>query len=204
MAEEYRNDKSGIFITLTFNEEKLEYYREKCKRERKTNDENEIATLAVRECLERIRKKTKKSLKHWLITELGHTGTERIHMHGIIWGENATELIKEKWQNGFIYIGKWVNEATINYITKYLTKPDFDHKEFQGKVLCSAGIGKNYMNRKDSENNRYNGEETKETYKLRNGSELNLPLYYRNKIYSEEEREKLWIQKIEKNEICVS
>ena len=119
MAEEYRNDKSGVFITLTFNEEKLKYYEEKCEKEKETKDQNEIATIAVRECLERIRKKTKKSLKHWLITELGHTGTERIHLHGIVWGENAEKIIKEKWNNGYIYIGKWVNEATINYITKY-------------------------------------------------------------------------------------
>lgn len=203
LAEEYRNDKTGIFVTLTFNEEKLEYYKQKCIKEKKTEEPNEIATIAVRECLERIRKKTGKSIKHWLITERGHTGTERIHLHGILWNKDAKKLINEKWQNGYIYIGKWVNEQTINYIIKYITKPDYDHPEFQGKILCSGGLGKNYINRKDSENNKYNKENTDETYRLRNGSKINLPMYYRNKIYTEEERELLWINKIEKNEIWV-
>ena len=29
---------------------------------------------------------------------------------------------------------------------------------------------------------------------------MGMPMYYRNKIYTEEEREKLWIQKLDKNE----
>jgi hypothetical protein len=29
---------------------------------------------------------------------------------------------------------------------------------------------------------------------------MNLPIYYRNKLYSEEEKEKLWIHKLNKNE----
>ena len=42
--------------------------------------------------------------------------------------------------------------------------------------------------------------ETKETYKNKTGHETALPIYYRNKIYNEEEREKLWIQKLDKEE----
>ena len=34
-------------------------------------NENNIATLALRKFLERCRKKTGKSLKHWCVTELG-------------------------------------------------------------------------------------------------------------------------------------
>ena len=37
-------------------------------------DNNEIATKAIRLCLERVRKLTGKSVKHWFITELGHFG----------------------------------------------------------------------------------------------------------------------------------
>ena len=72
-----------------------------------------------------------------------------------------------------------------------------------GKVLCSSGIGKEYLNRADSINNKYKGENTKEYYKLRNGGKINLPIYYRNKIYTEEERELLWIQKLDKGEVYV-
>ena len=178
MMEEIRHDKTGLYITLTFSPEKHEYYKNKSEI---NEDDNELATSAVRDCLERIRKKTKKSIKHWSITELGHTGTERIHIHGIIWGENARELIEEKWQNGWIWVGEYVNQKTINYIIKYVHKVDKDHKEFTPKVLTSAGIGREYINRSDAEKNKYN-EKTKESYTFRNGTESSLPIYYRSKI----------------------
>jgi hypothetical protein len=37
----------------------------------------------------------------------------------------------------------------------------------------------------------------------KNGAKINLPIYYRNKIYTEEERELLWIQKLNKGEVYV-
>ena len=57
------------------------------------------------------------------------------------------------------------------------------------------------MKRSDWENAKYkeNGE-TKETYINSQGFKMALPMYYRNKIYSEEEREKLWIEKLDKEE----
>jgi hypothetical protein len=39
--------------------------------------------------------------------------------------------------------------------------------------------------------------------RLRNGGKLNLPTYYRNKIFTEEEREKLFLDKIEKGIVYV-
>ena len=44
-------------------------------------------------CLERVRKQTGKSIKHWFITELGHVKTERLHLHGIVWGLGNGEKI---------------------------------------------------------------------------------------------------------------
>ena len=40
---------------------------------------------------------------------------------------------------------------------------------------------------------------TNEKYRLNNGYKTALPIYYRNKIYSEEERENLWLEKLDKN-----
>ena len=55
------------------------------------------------------------------------------------------------------------------------------------------------MKRSDWENAKYkeNGQ-TKETYINSQGFKMALPVYYRNKIYTEEEREKLWIEKLDK------
>ena len=49
--------------------------------------DNNIATIAIRLWLERIRKKTGRSIKHWCITELGGNATERMHMQGIVTGK---------------------------------------------------------------------------------------------------------------------
>ena len=71
--------------------------------------------------------------------------TERLHLHGIVWGIGTDQLIREKWNYGITYTGNFVNEKTINYITKYMTKIDENHPEFVGKVLCSKGIGAGYI-----------------------------------------------------------
>ena len=95
------------------------------------NMDNAIAAKAVRLFLERWRKKYKRSLRHWLITEIGHNGTENIHLHGIIWTDSEkAATLKELWAYGYIWDGNtrnekkesYVNAKTVNYITKYITK----------------------------------------------------------------------------------
>lgn len=218
LQEEIRTDNKGKFITLSFSDEELikldreiqENARtqlQKLNEEHGTNKkyieitgyelENEIATLAVRRYLERWRYRNGKSVKHWLVTELGHTKTERIHIHGIIFSDDIKSIIEE-WKYGRVWIGSYVNERTVNYIVKYINKTDQDHKGYNPKILTSAGIGKNYFNRHDSKINRYNGENTKEYYTTRQGIKLNLPKYYKNKIYSDQEKEQLWINLLNK------
>lgn len=199
MSEELRNEPNAYFMTLTFSEEKLEEYKKLCNSE----DPNVIVTKAMRMMLERCRKKIGRSVKHWFISELGHNGTERVHLHGLVWGIGMDKAVEEKWQNGIVFTGTYVNEKTINYITKYITKIDKDHKEFTGVILCSPGIGAGYLKRGDCNKHIYKKGDTIETYRLRNGAKINLPIYYRNKIFTEEEREKLFIDKIEKGEVWV-
>jgi hypothetical protein len=209
LQEEIRHNNKGKFVTLTFSNESIKELVNEIKGLNGYNLDNEIATLATRRFLERWRKKYKKSVKHWLVTELGGNGTENIHLHGILWTDESAETINKIWKYGFTWVGDknnggYVNEKTINYVTKYVTKTDAKHKEYNSKILCSAGIGKNYINRYDAQQNKYNGTETKETYITRQGTRLAMPIYYRNKIYSEEEREQLWLQKLDKEEryIC--
>lgn len=201
MLEEIRQDNTGKFVTLTFSEENLIKLEEE---EGNTANNyiryNQVATIAVRRFLGRWRKKFGKSVKHWLVTELGHKGTERIHLHGIIFTTEEDEIIKERWGYGNVWIGSYVNEKTVNYIIKYISKIDGEHPEYKSKILCTSGIGKGYMDRYDSSRNRYKGEETREYYITRSGHRLNLPIYYRNKIYDEDERERLWLNKLDKEE----
>nr|QJB21307.1 MAG: replication initiator protein [Microvirus sp.] len=198
LLEEIKTDRTGKFITFTFSEEAIHELENDIEiKNLNTIIDNEIASLAVRRFLERWRKKYKKSVKHWFITELGHNGTERIHIHGIIFTNNI-EAIKDIWKYGHIWVGDYVNEKTINYIVKYCNKLDTDHKGYIPKIMTSAGIGKGYLKRIDSKINTYKGKNTIEYYKTSDGSKLNLPIYYRNKIYTEEERQNLWLYKLDK------
>jgi hypothetical protein len=199
MSEELRENPNAIFVTLTISDEAFEYIMDKYQIE--TNEE--CCKKMIRLFLERVRKETGKSIKHWFITEIGHDRTERYHLHGIMWGIGIEEIVRRNWKYGFVFIGSFVNEQTINYVVKYMLKKDKDHKEYNPTVLCSAGIGAGYINRQEAKNNKFRGIHTKETYTLRNGTKLNLPIYYRNKIYTEEEREQLFIQKIDKGYVWI-
>ena len=65
LYEEIRENNTGKFVTLTFNNESLKELTKIYKKEYKDYkkiEENEIATIAVRRFLERWRKKYKKAL----------------------------------------------------------------------------------------------------------------------------------------------
>lgn len=200
MLQEIKSEKNGKFVTLTFNNEEItQLYKEKeIKSLYGYEKDNKVAKLAVRRFLERWRKKNKKSVRHWLITELGHNGTENIHIHGIIWTDK-TEEIEKTWKYGHVWIGDYVSERTVNYIIKYVTKIDKDHKHYQSKILTSAGIGGKYTETYNASRNKYKEGETREYIRTSTGNKMAMPIYYRNKIYTEEEREKLWIKKLNEN-----
>ena len=93
LMEDIKVHTNGHFVTMTFSEESYNKIASEIKAEGYTLD-NEVATLAVRRFLERRRKQHKKSVRHWLITELGQTNTERIHLHGIVFTDNPTDIQK--------------------------------------------------------------------------------------------------------------
>lgn len=198
LIEEIKDKKYKYFVTLTFSEENLNKIANKVN----SNDSEIIATYAVRHFLERWRKKHKKSLKHWLITELGHKNTERLHLHGILITDS--ELSKSKllyfWKYGRVDNGVYCNSKSIGYITKYVTKIDIKHKGFIGKIFCSPGIGKNYITEEQRKAHQYEPNNTNELYCSESGQKYALPIYYRNKFFNEEEREDLWLERIKREE----
>lgn len=199
LQEDLRINKNGKFVTWTFSDKGLSELDKEIKGLSGYERDNEICRLAIRRYTERWRKKYKKTLRHWIVTEIGGNRTERIHLHGIVWTDEK-EDIKKIWKYGGVWIGDYVSAKTVNYIVKYVNKVDEKHKEYNSKIFTSKGIGKEYIHRPDAKRNIYKGEKTIETYKTREGIELALPIYYRNKIYSDEEKEKLWIQKLDKEE----
>lgn len=199
LHEEIKNHKYAYGLTFTFSCEELD----KLCKEIGLKECNAVATKAIRRFLERWRKTHKKSLVHWFITELGHENTERIHLHGIIFSDNElkAETIASHWKYGNIRVNDYCNERTINYLIKYVHKIDTDHKDYQPIILCSKGIGGRYLMSFHAQNaHAYKPNNTIEYYRLNNGVKVNLPVYYRNKLWTEEERERLWIERIEKGE----
>ena len=93
----------------------------------------------LRKEIERIRKKTKRSIKHWLVTEKGED-YGRIHLHGIVW---CPRKRLDQWGYGYTYIGDYVNQKTIAYVTKYMLKICEKWPDFRGKVMCSKRTGQN-------------------------------------------------------------
>lgn len=200
------NKQKGNFVTLTFSNESYKEIVEAVLNKNPSIEgydlDNQVATVAVHRWRERWRKETGKSPRHWLITELGGGETEHLHLHGIVWGETA--LIGKHWGYGFATIGdgkgrNFVNEQTIGYITKYITKLDEKHKYYQPKILCSnqPGIGKGFVDTMNAKACKFKGDKTKTTYTTPQGFNMNLNVYWRNKLYTEEERELLWLQKLD-------
>lgn len=195
--EQLKETPTAVYFTGTFTDKRIEILSKRYNID--TNNVNEIATKEIRLFLERIRKiNNGKSVKHWIVTEKGHTNTRRIHVHGIFYAENGqtkqslTWMLKNNWIAGYCYNGKYVNERTINYISKYLTKLDEDNRDFVGKVLCSKGLGASYVER-NKKRFEWKGEETKTYYHARNGANIAMPRYYKIKAFTEEQRELLWI-----------
>lgn len=221
LQEDIKRNRSGKFITLTFSTKsilKLIAENEQIRKATGYNIDNALATRAVRLFLERHRKKYKKSLRHWLVTELGQTGTEHIHLHGIIWTNTDLTEIEKIWSYGYVWKGKeikdkitskpkiinYVSNRTVNYIIKYITKKDEKHTYYKPIVLTTPGIGKGYETTYDGTKNAYQPRATNETYRTNTGHRISLPIYYRNKIYTDEQKETLWLEKLDKNErwIC--
>lgn len=213
LTEDIKTNKNGKFITLTFSDESIKELSDNFPTLSGYELDNAIATLATRRFLERWRKTFKKSLRHWFVTELGHQGTNNIHIHGIIWSDSLTELDKH-WKYGFTWKGKqmlekigqhvyahtinYVNDSTIGYITKYVNKIDLEHQYYQPIILTSPGIGGNYTKTGDYKRNEYQHTNTKEHYRTRTGHRIALPIYYRNKLYTDEQKEQLWLNTLNK------
>lgn len=194
LQEEIKTNK-GIMVTLTFSNESLK----KLYKETKLNGynrDNEICKIAVRRFLERHRKEHKKSIRHFLMTEIGGGRYEHIHIHGLLFN-TTKEIIEKHWKYGFIHFGDYVNEKTINYIVKYISKVDEKHKYYTPIVLASKGIGSNYLNSFNATQNKIL---KKDKYKLNDGKEIGLPIYYRNKLFDDDTKEKKWLELLDKNE----
>ena len=74
-----------------------------------------------------------------------------------------------------------------------MLKVDIKHPTFKQIVLASKGIGSGYCDRLDYLWQKQNYKQINvATYTFRNGTKMAMPKYYKNKIFTDKEREKMW------------
>jgi hypothetical protein len=204
LTEEIKRYPKCQFYVMTLSNESYKELYSKAPDLPPYDKENFIITLALRYFTERYRKHNKIALRHWAVPELGGGRYEHIHLNILIWSALRKEIMDKYWKYGFTYRGDYVNARTINYITKYITKTDQKHKYYKPVILTSNGIGQAYTNSLQARAHKYKDTNTDEGYRLESGHKLNLNTYWRNKLYTDEQKEKLWINKLDKKErwIC--
>lgn len=193
LSIEIEKTSSARFMTMTYSPEALDKLERICP-----EGPNEVARHSVRLFLRRWNRKYGCTVKHWLVTELGHEGTERLHLHGFLWTDLPCSEIEAIWSYGFVDTGEYVNQTSVTYCVKYVSKIDEKHPEYISKVFASPGLGSIWIKTIDAQNNRFNGINTKEYFRLPNGQKINLPQYFKRKLYTDEQREDLWINKMNK------
>jgi hypothetical protein len=145
----------------------------------------------------RLRKLSDKKLKYYAVGEYGST-KKRPHYHIILFNANK-EHIKLAWALNNKPIGNYhignVSAASIGYTLKYMSKEskipihqnDDRKKEFS---VMSKGLGSNYLtelmikwHKNDLEKRMY--------VPIEDGKKIAMPRYYKDKMYSVEEKDKI-------------
>lgn len=182
LEQEARQHKTSLFITLTY--------------ERPPMSSNGFMTLYKKDYqdfIKRLRKhihgNTKSNIKYYACGEYGGK-TWRPHYHAIIF-DVFQDQIAATWKHGHIHCGE-VNNNTIAYCCKYICKDkrvglfakDDRIKEFS---LMSKNLGLNYIT---AETKKYHTDVELNSFILKpDGHKQCLPRYYRDKIFTEEQRQ---------------
>lgn len=188
-----------LFITLTYEEDKLTWTNQG----EKTLVKNDVQLF-----LKRLRKAYEKNhpnapkLKYYLCGEYG-TLTKRPHYHLILFNLVNADLVHTTWQQGFT-MSLPLRSGGTAYVLKYMSKPRQrrnKNSELQPEFsLMSKRLGANYLTNAMINYHKSTPKHAHVTNKQ--GHKLPLPKYYKELIYTEEERESVtkYLQtRIEKN-----
>lgn len=187
LKEELKVSEKATFLTLTYNDEHLPKSGQLNKKD-------------LQNYFKRVRSEEKK-LKYYACGEYGEDNN-RPHYHGIIFNVDK-EILINKWsvptgqydyegrpineEMGFVECDP-VNEATIHYVTKYITNgKKYSYGYIKPFAIMSKGLGKSFINTNSS----YHKSLKSTTYVGLGGVKNNLPRYYRDRIFSDMEKEEI-------------
>lgn len=185
LTKEAENSKSAHFITITYDTQHVHI----TSRGFLTVDKNDVQLF-----LKRLRKDPRNRdvrIKYYLAAEYGGK-TNRPHYHAIIFNADIG-TIQKAWGKGSIHYGT-VEGASIGYTLKYISKPkqvpkhsnDDRTPEF---ALMSKGLGESYITPKII---RYHTDprasDDRMFITIPDGKKISMPRYYKDKIYTDEQR----------------
>ena len=104
--EQLKETPHAVFFTGTVSPQRYEYICKKYGFKNDGSQDNEVITKIHRLFLERIRKETGKSMKHWCVTEKGHTTS-------IVTGKQSGNL-----QRHYTKTGSTDTDSTDHTLTK--------------------------------------------------------------------------------------
>lgn len=193
LGEEAKQSSSVSFLTLTYDDENLPISK------------NGYATLVKRDFqlfMKNLRHESpNRKLKYYACGEYGsEQNTTRPHYHAVLFNVphsviNNTLLVHKLWKKGIVQLEYPQNSAkTINYVTGYITKSTFEPTGIKDDripefSLMSKGMGLSWLT-----------PAMKKYYKQReifcivkpNGELLSMPRYYRERIFTKEELNKMY------------
>jgi hypothetical protein len=176
---------SALFVTLTYSAENIRLTSKGFM----TLDKRDVQLF-----MKRLRWNTgRKHIKYYACGEYG-TDSWRPHYHAIMYDVTHDEIINA-WGLGHTYIGT-VTGASIGYTTKYICKDkrvpahanDDRIPEFS---LMSKNLGKNYLT---PQMTNWHVKNSATYVVVPGGKKQPLPRYYRDFIFTEEHKQKLFIQ----------
>jgi hypothetical protein len=195
LLEEAKTSTSACFLTLTYENPPI--------------SENGFHTLKKRDFqlfLKRLRKTCPTNkLKYYACGEYG-TQTSRPHYHAVLFNLPHSLIekpakIADTWQNGHIHLAN-NNIQTINYVVGYMTKSNFERiNTFDDRTpefsLMSKGMGLGYLT--DAMKNYY---KTRELFCIvrEGGQIISMPRYYKQKIFTKPELNKMYETWLNENE----
>ncbi|AXH76464.1 MAG: replication initiator protein [Microviridae sp.] len=223
--QQLKDSHTAHFITLTYKDEEIPTERDRHntytfatlkKEDLKRFHKNlrnaqekafkEIKTDRMLNEQEIKRLKKKWQLKYYSTGEYG-SKRKRPHYHCLLFNLHPRVLERlednEIWNKGTMYFGE-VNEASIQYVTKYLIDADtttqgWDERQRPFSIM-SKGIGIGYLRKKHFHKARGDLVTDYRFYCLNNGHKVKMPRYYKEKIYTKIERTIAGQQAMERQE----
>ncbi len=185
LIQQEKVEQSAHFITLTYDNDHVPITDNKYM----TIDKRDVQLFMKRLRKAHVKKYGKEHrIKYYLCGEYG-SKTKRPHYHAVMFNVD-TELIDKAWHMGSSHYGH-VTGASISYTLKYMAKatriPEHSNDDRQPEfALMSKRLGSNYLSPKIKE---YHQQDIERNFVvLEGGIKLPMPRYYRDKIFTEEQR----------------